>query len=45
MEEGEATQKGFKDAVRLRMGKIKRAKTPLELNLATAVKDNKKMFL
>ncbi|KAK4810234.1 hypothetical protein QYF61_012403 [Mycteria americana] len=35
----------YKDVVRLRREKIRRAKAQLELNLATAIKDNKKMFL
>ncbi|KAK4825741.1 hypothetical protein QYF61_002180 [Mycteria americana] len=40
---GQATQEDYKD-VRLCREKIRRAKTQLELNLATAVKDNKKYF-
>ncbi|GAB0207710.1 hypothetical protein GRJ2_003236700 [Grus japonensis] len=42
---GQATQEDYKDIVRLCREKIRRAKAQLELNLATAVKDNKKMFL
>ena len=41
---GQATQEDCKDVVRLYREKIRRAKAQLELNLATAVKDNKKCF-
>ena len=41
---GQATQEDYKDVVRLCREKIRRAKAQLELNLATAVKDNKKCF-
>ena len=43
-EEGQATQEDYKDVVRLCREKIRRAKAQLELNLATAIKDNKKCF-
>ena len=39
---GQATQKDYKDVTKLCREKIRRAKAQLELNLATAVKDNKK---
>lgn len=42
---GKSTQEHCKDVVRLCRGKIRRDKAHLELNLANAVKDNKKMFL
>ncbi|KAK4821235.1 hypothetical protein QYF61_016534 [Mycteria americana] len=38
------TAEDYKDVVRLCREKIRRAKTQLELNLATAVKDNEKYF-
>ncbi|KAF1590602.1 UNVERIFIED_CONTAM: hypothetical protein FQV16_0005669, partial [Eudyptes robustus] len=41
---GQATQHDYKDVVRLCREKIRRAKAQLELNLATAIKDNKKCF-
>ena len=41
---GQATQEDYKDVVRLYREKIRRAKAQLELNLATAIKDNKKCF-
>ncbi|KAK4816543.1 hypothetical protein QYF61_017744 [Mycteria americana] len=41
---GQATQEDYKGVVRLCREKIRRAKAELELNLATAVKDNKKYF-
>ncbi|KAK1212035.1 LIN1 transcriptase, partial [Pygoscelis papua] len=41
---GQATQEDYKDVVRLCREKIRRAKAQLELNLATAAKDNKKCF-
>ncbi|KAK4829538.1 hypothetical protein QYF61_005177 [Mycteria americana] len=41
---GQATQEDYKDVVRLCREKIRRAKAQLELNLATAVKGNKKCF-
>ena len=40
----QATQEDYKDVGRLCKEKIRRAKAQLELNLATAVKDNKKCF-
>ncbi|KAK4826886.1 hypothetical protein QYF61_012074 [Mycteria americana] len=40
----EAVLKGYKDFVRLCREKIRRARAQLELNLATAVKRNKKSF-
>ncbi|KAK4817900.1 hypothetical protein QYF61_002284 [Mycteria americana] len=42
---GQATQEDYKDVMRFCREKIRRAKAHLELNLPTAVKDNKKMFL
>ncbi|KAF1461414.1 hypothetical protein FQV21_0009482, partial [Spheniscus demersus] len=42
--QGQATQEDYKDVVRLCREKIRRAKAQLELNLATAVKDNLKSF-
>ena len=39
---GQATQEGYKDVMRLCREKIRMVKAQLELNLATAVKDNKK---
>ncbi|KAK4823930.1 hypothetical protein QYF61_008316 [Mycteria americana] len=39
---GQATQEDYKDVVRLCRKKIRRARAQLELNLATAIKDNKK---
>ncbi|KAK4825246.1 hypothetical protein QYF61_025645, partial [Mycteria americana] len=41
---GQATQEDYKGVARLCREKIRRAKTELELNLAAAVKDNKKHF-
>ncbi|KAK4810588.1 hypothetical protein QYF61_007325 [Mycteria americana] len=41
---GQATQEDYKGVARLCREKIRRAKAELELNLATAVKDNKKHF-
>ncbi|KAK4815414.1 hypothetical protein QYF61_001402 [Mycteria americana] len=41
---GQATQEDYKDVVRLCREKIRRVIAQLELNLATAVKDNKKCF-
>ncbi|KAK4810627.1 LOW QUALITY PROTEIN: hypothetical protein QYF61_007364 [Mycteria americana] len=43
-QKGQATQEDYKGVVRLCREKIRRAKAELELNLATAVKDNKKYF-
>ena len=37
---GQATQEDYKDVMRFCREKIRRAKAQLELNLATAVKDN-----
>jgi len=42
---GQSTQEDYKDIMRLCREKVRRAKAQLELSLATAVKDNKKMFL
>ncbi|KAK4823090.1 hypothetical protein QYF61_025828 [Mycteria americana] len=41
---GQASQEDYKGVARLCREKIRRAKAELELNLATAVKDNKKYF-
>ncbi|KAK4820059.1 LOW QUALITY PROTEIN: hypothetical protein QYF61_019001 [Mycteria americana] len=41
---GRATQEDYRGVARLCREKIRRAKTELELNLAAAVKDNKKHF-
>ena len=41
---GQATQEDYKDVVRLCREKVRRAKAQLVLNLATAVKNNKKGF-
>ncbi|KAK4832198.1 hypothetical protein QYF61_021031 [Mycteria americana] len=41
---GQVTQEGYKGVARLCREKIRRAKAELELNLAAAVKDNKKHF-
>ncbi|KAK4815927.1 hypothetical protein QYF61_010184 [Mycteria americana] len=41
---GRATQEDYKGVARLCREKIRRAKAELELNLAAAVKDNKKHF-
>ncbi|XP_071881468.1 uncharacterized protein [Anas platyrhynchos] len=41
---GQATKEDYKDVARLCRDKIRKAKAHLELNLATAVKDNKKRF-
>ncbi|KAK4806350.1 hypothetical protein QYF61_017219 [Mycteria americana] len=40
----QATQEDYKDVMRLCREKSRRAKAQLELNLATAIKDNKKCF-
>ena len=42
---GQATQEDYKNVVRLCREKIRRAKAQLELNLAIAIKDRKKMLL
>jgi len=39
---GQATQEDYKDVMKLHREKIRRAKAQLDLNLATAEKDNKK---
>ncbi|KAK4810452.1 hypothetical protein QYF61_004232 [Mycteria americana] len=44
LEQGQATQEDYKGVARLCREKIRRAKAELELNLAAAVKDNKKHF-
>ncbi|XP_071884244.1 small ribosomal subunit protein mS29 isoform X1 [Anas platyrhynchos] len=41
---GRATQEGYKDVARLCRDKTRKAKAHLELNLATAIKDNRKCF-
>ncbi|KAK4807098.1 hypothetical protein QYF61_018447 [Mycteria americana] len=41
---GQASQEDYKGVARLCREKIRRAKAELELNLAAAVKDNKKYF-
>ncbi|GAB0208059.1 mitochondrial enolase superfamily member 1 [Grus japonensis] len=41
---GQATQEEYRDLVRSCRDKIRKAKAQLELNLATAVRDNKKCF-
>ncbi|KAK4832789.1 hypothetical protein QYF61_025657 [Mycteria americana] len=41
---GQATQEDYKDVMRLCREKSRRSKAQLELNLATAIKDNKKCF-
>ena len=41
---GQATEEDYKDVARLCREKIRKAKAHLELNLATAIKDNKKSF-
>uniref|UniRef100_A0A493TTX5 Reverse transcriptase domain-containing protein n=1 Tax=Anas platyrhynchos platyrhynchos TaxID=8840 RepID=A0A493TTX5_ANAPP len=41
---GQATREDYKDVARLCRDKIRKAKAHLELNLATAVKDNRKRF-
>ncbi|KAK4816346.1 hypothetical protein QYF61_015660 [Mycteria americana] len=41
---GQATQEEYKDLVKSCREKIRKAKAQLELNLATAVRDNKKCF-
>ncbi|KAK4818051.1 LOW QUALITY PROTEIN: hypothetical protein QYF61_004578 [Mycteria americana] len=41
---GQATQEDYKGVARLCREKIRKAKAQLELNLATAVRDNKKCF-
>ena len=42
---GRATQEDYKNVARPCRDKVRKAKAHLELNLATAVKDNKKIFL
>ncbi|GAB0210066.1 hypothetical protein GRJ2_003472400 [Grus japonensis] len=42
---GQATQEDYKDVMRLCREKIRKAKAQLELNLATAVKDNKNVSI
>jgi len=42
---GQATQEDYKDIMRLCREKVRRAKAQLELSLAIAIKDNKKMVL
>lgn len=44
MEQEQATWKDYKDVLMLCRKQIRRAKTQLELNLAIAIKDNKKCF-
>lgn len=44
LKKGQATQDNYKDIVKFCRKKIRRAKAHLELNLATAIKDNKKAF-
>jgi len=39
-----ATQEDYKDVMKLRREKIRRAKSQVEINLATSLKDNKKFF-
>ncbi|GAB0180778.1 hypothetical protein GRJ2_000543100 [Grus japonensis] len=41
---GQATQEDYKDVLRLCREKIRKTKAQLELNLATAIKENKKCF-
>ena len=41
---GRATQKEYKDIVKMFREKTRKAKAQLELNLATGVKGNKKLF-
>ena len=41
---GLATHNDYKDAVRLCRAEIRRSKAQLEINLASAIKDNKKCF-
>lgn len=41
----QATQEGYKDAVRLRREEVRRTKGWLELNLDATVKDNKNVFI
>lgn len=41
----QATQEGYKDAVRLRREEVRRTKGWLELNLDATVKDNKNVFV
>ena len=41
---GQVTHEDYKDVVKLCRENVRRAKVQLELNLATAVKDNKKCF-
>jgi len=40
----QVTEDDYKDIIRLCRAKIRRAKAQLELNLTTAIKDNKKCF-
>lgn len=40
-----ATQEVLKDVVRSHRKKIREAETPLEVNLATSVKNNNKCFI
>lgn len=42
---GQETQEDYKDIVRLRREKIKRAKVQLELSLDSAINDNKNVFV
>ena len=41
---GQATQKEYKEAVKMCREKIRKAKAQLELNLSAGVKGNKKLF-
>lgn len=45
LEEGAATQEDYKDIMKLHRERIRRAEVQLELNLATAVNDNKNVFI
>jgi len=42
---GQATQEDYKDIVKLCREEVTRAKAQLKLSLASAIEDNKKMFL
>ena len=42
---GQATQEDYRDVVRLCREKIRRVKAQLELNVGTAVKDNKNVSI
>ncbi|PKU27535.1 hypothetical protein llap_22160 [Limosa lapponica baueri] len=42
---GQATQEEYRDLIRLYREKIRKAKAQLELNLATDIRDNKKVFI